>query len=233
MLMIKYKIKRNFENKKIYFSLSNNNDYIFDQYRFDPFINESINENINNIIDGDVSIFKSLNNEKVNFYFGELHNNNITYFFENNFTNNARKSFFILDLFDNYKQTNRNKLFEIYLSGIPENIFEYNIKNIEIPNNIEKNTLYGRFAFFNSKDGKLYPMSHNNVDINNELDVLFEIYLDFENKTFELTKTNFYEIINDIYNNKEQNTITNIPNKIPVFPDGKDFVVEQNNIRFI
>lgn len=231
MLTIKYKIKRDPQGNNIKFPISNNIDYITDEYRFNPFIEKNINQNINKITDGDTSIFKPTNIEKLYFYFGESQNNTVNYFFDNFISNKARKSFFLLEFFDNFKRTSRNKLFETYFIGVPETNFIYDIINIEVPNNINKEIIYGRFSFFNSNNGKMYQLSHN-TSINDELDVLFEINLNLENKNFELTKTNFYEIISEIYNTKEQSTVDASPNKKPQFPDGSNFVINQDNIEF-
>lgn len=159
------------------------------------FINESINNSINPVIDNEVYKFKYINYSPyiLYFMFGEnfidLINNNWTYSgFNNNDiimkSDSFRNSFIIMEIFDGFFPQNQDRVGVSYytkLGGRPEinlgpsvefegyssNQFSY----IYIPKYIiDKNTdnvqtYYVRFSFYNAKTGKV-QMFYNNKNGN-------------------------------------------------------------------
>lgn len=230
MLKIKHNIIRDYKDKFIKLPLNNINMGVNDEFMFESYINKQETININNIVDGDTSVFKNNSGDTITLYFsGDTSISNLGY--ENNLRIYSRKSFLLLELFDIVDINGRTKLFEYYISGIPKNDFIYNLDYLEIPNKLNYNNIYGRISFYNSKNGKIYQFSHNE-NINSELDVLFNIDLNINNKTFILNKNEFYYIDNETYNNVLQETISNTPNNKPIYPDGDRFVVDINNVKF-
>jgi hypothetical protein len=231
MLKIKYNFIRDFKDKTIKIPIDNKNSFIKDEFIFNSYIEKVKTESINEIIDGDFSIYKNLNDNDISFYFsGSTSINDIG--FENNQYPYAKKSFFLLEVFDKINPNVRNKIFNYYIPYIPINDFVYdNISDIEIPNNIVNDIYYGKFTFFNSKNGEIYQFSHSQI-ISSQEDILFDIHINKEDKTFEFTKFNFYNIDANTYNNTYKNTLNIKQNKLPTYPIGDSFIVNKDNIEF-
>ena len=108
MLIQKYKAKRDFKNKHITIPIYSSINNLESSNKYDDFIQEETNNNINNIIDYDTTLYG--NNHTILF---SLINFNPTDLFSN--SSAGRKSFILMEFYDDYKFSKRNLIFSQYL----------------------------------------------------------------------------------------------------------------------
>ena len=145
MLIQKYKAKRDFKNKHITIPIYSSINNLESSNRYDDFIQEETNKNINKIVDYDTSIFT--NNHDILLILSNLiHEENRLpdwgYTEEDVISSTGRKSFILLEFYDNYKISNRSLLFREYINGINYNLeYQFNSGDLSfnIPNNITSN----------------------------------------------------------------------------------------------
>lgn len=233
-MLIKHKIKRDFNNKFIKISLSNTNNILFDEDNYVDFINLHIENNVNPIEDGDTTIYKLDGFTIIDF------DMNTSLVYDSNDII-AKKSFFIIDFYAK-PETKSNLLFRGYINGLSEDMIymynntpDYKDLYIFIPNNISGDEFYCQFKLFYSGDGKLYPFKINNTPVENENQLFLKIIVDRVNKTFEFENSNnvLYEIVgNNTFVGKLQTKVDTLETKKPSFKDGNSFIINGNIIKF-
>lgn len=236
MLIQKYKAKRDFKNKHITIPIYSSINNLESSNRFNDFIQEETNKNINKIVDYDTSIFT--NNHPILLILSDLIIWGYTK--EDVISSTGRKSFILLEFYDNYKISNRNLLFREYINGINYDM-EYQFNSgklsLNIPNNITNN-LYLKCSFFNAKTGKFIQLSPT-TNIIKESDIFMSVELDLTNKKYNIKYNNInimnltLEKIDNIqYNNKLNETATISEFKKPNYPNGTQLTYTDNNISF-
>lgn len=245
MLIQKYKAKRDFKNKHITIPIYSSINNLESSNRFNDFIQEETNKNINKIVDYDTSIFT--NNHPILLILSDLipKVNRLPYWGyteEDVVSSTGRKSFILLEFYDNYKISNRNLLFREYINGINYNMeYQFNVGKlgINIPNNITNNLLYLKCSFFNAKTGKftqLSPTPTSTSNINKDSDIFMSVELDLTNKKYEIKynddKLTLEKINNTQYNDKLNETATISEFKKPNYPDGTQLTYDDNHIYF-
>lgn len=239
MLIQKYKAKRDFKNKHITIPIYSSINNLESSNRFNDFIQEETNKNINKIVDYDTSIFT--NNHPILLILSDLIIWGYTK--EDVISSTGRKSFILLEFYDNYKISNRNLLFREYINGINNHMkYQFNVGKlgINIPNNITSNLLYLKCSFFNAKTGKFTQLSPTHQDyINKESDIFMSVELDFTNKEYNIKYNNINisnltlnKIDNTQYNDKLNETATISEFKKPNYPDGTQLTYSDNEIYF-
>lgn len=244
MLIQKYKAKRDFKNKHITIPIYSSINNLESSNRFNDFIQEETNKNINKIVDYDTSIFT--NNHPILLILSNLNPKKIRlpywgYTEEDVISSTGRKSFILLEFYDNYKISNRNLLFREYINGINYDMeYQFNVGNlgINIPNNITNN-LYLKCSFFNAKTGKFTQLSPTS-NIIKESDIFMSVELDLTNKKYNIKYNNINiislilnKIDNDQYNDKLNETATISEFKKPNYPEGTQLTYSDNEIKFI
>ena len=243
MLIQKYKAKRDFKNKHITIPIYSSINNLESSNRFNDFIQEETNKNINKIVDYDTSIFT--NNHPILLILSNLipKKNRLPYWGyteEDVISSTGRKSFILLEFYDNYKFSNRNLLFREYINGINYNMeYQFNSGklNLNIPNNITSN-LYLKCSFFNAKTGKFIQLSPTS-NIIKESDIFMTVELNNQDKKYNI-KYNNVNIMNQIldridniqYNDKLNETATISENKKPIYPEGIQLTYTDNDIFF-
>lgn len=237
MLIQKYKAKRDFKNKHITIPIYSSINNLESSNRFNDFIQEETNKNINKIVDYDTSIFT--NNHPILLILSDLIIWGYTK--EDVISSTGRKSFILLEFYDNYKISNRNLLFREYINGINYDMeYQFNVGNlgINIPNNITNN-LYLKCSFFNAKTGKFTQLSPTS-NIIKESDIFMSVELDLTNKKYNIKYNNINiislilnKIDNDQYNDKLNETATISEFKKPNYPEGTQLTYSDNEIKFI
>ena len=232
MLIQKYKAKRDFKNKHITIPIYSSINNLESSNRFNDFIQEETNKNINKIVDYDTSIFT--NNHYILLILSDLIPE------EDVVSSTGRKSFILLEFYDNYKISNRNLLFREYINGINYNMeYQFNVGKlgINIPNNITNN-LFLKCSFFNAKTGKFTQLSPAS-NIIKDSDIFMSVELDLTNKKYNIKYNNInimnlilYKIDNTQYNNKLNETATISEFKKPNYPDGTQLTYNDNYIYF-
>lgn len=243
MLIQKYKAKRDFKNKHITIPIYSSINNLESSNRFNDFIQEETNKNINKIVDYDTSIFT--NNHPILLILSNLNPKKIRlpywgYTEEDVISSTGRKSFILLEFYDNYKISNRNLLFREYINGINYDMeYQFNVGNlgINIPNNITNN-LYLKCSFFNAKTGKFTQLSPTS-NIIKESDIFMSVELDLTNKKYNIKYNNINiislilnKIDNDQYNDKLNETATISEFKKPNYPEGTQLTYSDNEIYF-
>ena len=236
MLIQKYKAIRDFKNKHITIPIYSSINNLESSNRYDDFIQEETNNNINNIIDYDTSIFT--NNRTVSFILSNLipEEDRLPdwgYTEEDVVSSTGRKSFILLEFYDNYKFSNRSLLFREYINGINYDM-KYQFNSLNIPNNITSN-LYLKCSFFNAKTGKFIQLSPTE-NITKESDIFMTVELNIQDKEYniinELDKIVLYRIDNTQYNDKLNETATISEHKNPIYPEGTQLIYNDNDIYF-
>lgn len=254
-MSIKEVIKFNGNDVNLKFSLGQAIDLIDYQQQIDKLTEETKEELINPVIDYEVRRFKNnagLFSLKLSFYF--LNNNN---FITAGFTSdeirsnsdNMRKSFFILDFFDNFDNNTQTKIFTAYLTKILNGnelsgvkIPKYSIGAYATPNqfyylNIPESYLdkqtgstaiaYIRFSFYNAKTGKLSVFyNKDNQELKTPEKMYFKTTLNLIDKEWEFESTDeiAYELspLNS-YVSKVNDTYNNFNNEQQNYPEGTIF----------
>jgi len=245
MLIQKYKAKRDFKNKHITIPIYSSINNLESSDRFNDFIQEETNKNINKIVDYDTSIFT--NKHPILLILSDLipEEDRLPdwgYTEEDVISSTGRKSFILLEFYDNYKLSNRSLLFREYINGINNNLeYQFNSGDLSfnIPNNITSN-LYLKCSFFNAKTGKFTQLSPTpTLNINKESDIFMSVELDFTNKEYNIKYNNIdimdltlYKIDNTQYNDKLNETATISEFKKPNYPDGTQLTYSDNEISF-
>jgi len=237
MLIQKYKAKRDFKNKHITIPIYSSINNLESSNRFNDFIQEETNKNINKIVDYDTSIFT--NNHPILLILSDLIIWGYTK--EDVISSTGRKSFILLEFYDNYKISNRNLLFREYINGINHYMeYQFNVGKlgINIPNYITNN-LYLKCSFFNAKTGKFTQLSPTS-NIIKESDIFMSVELDLTNKKYNIKYNNINiislilnKIDNDQYNDKLNETATISEFKKPNYPEGTQLTYSDNEIKFI
>lgn len=243
MLIQKYKAKRDFKNKHITIPIYSSINNLESSNRFNDFIQEETNKNINKIVDYDTSIFT--NNHPILLILSDLipEEDRLPdwgYTEEDVISSTGRKSFILLEFYDNYKISNRSLLFREYINGINYNLeYQFNVGKlgINIPNNITNN-LFLKCSFFNAKTGKFTQLSPTS-NIIKESDIFMCVELDLTNKKYNIKYNNINimnlildKIDNTQYNNKLNETATISEFKKPNYPDGTQLTYSDNEIYF-
>lgn len=243
MLIQKYKAKRDFKNKHITIPIYSSINNLESSNRFNDFIQEETNKNINKIVDYDTSIFT--NNHPILLILSNLYPKKIRlpywgYTEEDVISSTGRKSFILLEFYDNYKISNRNLLFREYINGINYDMeYQFNVGNlgINIPNYITNN-LYLKCSLFNAKTGKFTQLSPTS-NIIKESDIFMSVELDLTNKKYNIKYNNINiislilnKIDNDQYNDKLNETATISEFKKPNYPEGTQLTYSDNEIYF-
>lgn len=233
MLIQKYKAKRDFKNKHITIPIYSSINNLESSNRYDDFIQEETNNNINNIIDYDTSIFT--NNRPILFNLSNLIPD-LGYTEEDVVSSTGRKSFILLEFYDNYKFSNRSLLFREYINGINDDM-KYQLLSLNIPNNITSN-LYLKCSFFNAKTGKFIQLSPTS-NIVKESDIFMTVELNILDKKYNIKYNNInimnqilYRIDNTQYNDKLNETATISEHKKPNYPEGIQLIYNDNDIYF-
>lgn len=244
MLIQKYKAKRDFKNKHITIPIYSSINNLESSNRFNDFIQEETNKNINKIVDYDTYIFT--NNNSILFILSDLipEEDRLSYWDyieEDVISSTGRKSFILLEFYDNYKISNRSLLFREYINGINYNLeYQFNSDelSLNIPNNITSNLLYLKCSFFNAKTGKFIQLSPTS-NIIKESDIFMNVELKLTNKKYNIKYNNINignltldKINNDQYNNKLNETATISEFKKPNYPDGTQLTYDDNEIKF-
>src|SRR5690606_10519610 len=237
MLIQKYKAKRDFKNKHITIPIYSSINNLESSNRFNDFIQEETNKNINKIVDYDTSIFT--NNHPILLILSDLIIWGYTK--EDVISSTGRKSFILLEFYDNYKISNRNLLFREYINGINHYMeYQFNVGKlgINIPNYITNN-LYLKCSFFNAKTGKFTQLSPTS-NIIKESDIFMSVELDLTNRKYNIKYNNINiislilnKIDNDQYNDKLNETATISEFKKPNYPEGTQLTYSDNEIKFI
>lgn len=239
MLIQKYKAKRDFKNKHITIPIYSSINNLESSNRFDDFIQEETNKNINKIVDYDTSIFTNKHSILLRLSDEEDRLLDWGYTEEDVISSTGRKSFILLEFYDNYKISNRNLLFREYINGINNNLeYQFNSGDLSfnIPNNITSN-LYLKCSFFNAKTGKFTQLSPTS-NINKESDIFMSVEF-LTNKKYNIKYNNsninnltLNKINNDQYNNKLNETATISEFKKPNYPNGTQLIYDDNEIKF-
>lgn len=248
-------------DKIIKIPLRNIIDFSGKQDVINNFIYNKENESINDIVDGEKYRYYSSTNYNLRFKFYntstseygyDLRYINFTDSELDSFNKNILNSFFIVEIFDDYKIETQTRLHIGYYSGslfLFENIDnrEESIDNREesiytINNNIEfgdyyisnsifiDNTqlVYIKYSFYNAKTGKIhlfYNEDNEAIQTEKKLYVLATL----SNMTKKYSKSgnvNLKELVDTSYTNKINNTINSIDNKKPTYPDGAIFNID-------
>jgi hypothetical protein len=266
-MLIKEQIKLNYNDMNLKFNLNSNTDLTGYQQEIDKYTTTKSDNLINPINDLEIKRFKLSKYTEIFFYFnnnGSYGNNYINAgFSQTEINSNAStilNSFYILDVYDSYNQYNQNKLGVIYMTKIYQNINNGIVTYTTLPtyyindgssqfyylnlpkyylNQFTGNTIsiYGKFSFFQAKDGVLKPF-YNDFNKNIPMNPIFEyvkIDVDLVNKTWNFNDyTNnkgnlltFYEIATSTSNNnyvdKINSDIETIDDVKPVYPIENNF----------
>jgi len=232
MCIIQHKIINNGKDKIIKIALTQPIDYLGYEESLDNFINETTNNNINDVDDSEKFKFKYLDsnkNNKINIYFKYYSGNTYDYnykfigFVEDDINFNKtsfKNSFYVIDVFDNYNTQIQNKVTSNYLTVLGNSInsnyiidYTGNSKQLSylyIPVNFIENvvtgntiTLYVRLSFYNAKTGKLHLFYNSeNEFLLTEEKYYYKILLDKTNKSFKYIVNNIDIIPLEVINNE-------------------------------
>lgn len=252
-MIIKEKIKRNFEDINIKININSTNNIYGEDQDINNYINKLSEDLINPINDGDVRFFNLSNNNlefKPLFYSleKEEYGSNFSYAGFNdfeivNYSLNLRNSFFIFEYFNDFRKKVRKKIFTNYYSklwklGLDD--FSYQnpiinntpeLINLLIPvDYINKQTnnfiLYYRIFFYNAKTGRIKLFYNDDIGINKEDGLFFKISINKNNNTWYSYNSpiNAKEFIkNDDYINLLNDNNETFDNIKPTYPNSQEF----------
>lgn len=248
MQIIKEKIKKTGGNINIKFPLNGSVVNSGDDENMENFITDQKKESINEPVDGDIIRFKLFENMTFgfSFYDGVNHYRSLSVA---GFTSEdmdrktpaVYKSFYMIELFDSYDSNIQNK---IYYGILPLNLLSdnsinttyktfsnYEISKLYIPAKLVKDfvwnqTLYVRFTFYNSIDGKFHVFyNENNSTKTGGLNQYFEIkaYETWKSFQFVNDTVSCIEFTDDNYVNRLNDTVTSNDTLTPSYPDSSEF----------
>jgi hypothetical protein len=166
----------------------------------------------------------------------------------NNKSESVLRSFYVMQVYDNFDTKNQNLLHSSYYGGFifmknktNVNNTNYSLNdtdeftNLYIPNyyfdDITGNTtqLYARFYFYCAKDGKLHVfLNQENASLKTDQQIFFEINIDIPNNTYDFTEgslLNIKESANSDYDDTINESINNQDNERPNYPSGTYFKI--------
>jgi len=168
-------------------------------------------------------------------------------------TTNFNNSFFILDFYDTFDINSQTKIFTTYLTkkgtvpiytigaAVNNQLYRWYVP-LSYINAQTGSTIIGyvKFSFYNSKTGMITPfMNADNIGITTPERVFFKSQLDLINKTWEILTASYPNIIikelvtNTLYNDKLNNTVTNMNNLQQNPPSGNTYDYKTNTYLII
>jgi hypothetical protein len=258
MPIIREKLRSIGQNLSLRIGFDSNNDLLGYQQEIDNLSEVTTLDLVNPVIDVEERKFKlnpNVDTSVFSFYFynGDYNISFINAGFTQNEIN-ARgntilNSFFILDFYDTYDVNTQTRIFRTYLTKIG-NIPQYTIKSstnnqlyywyvpVSYIEQFTGSTVtgYTKFTFYNAKTGKITLFYNlDNQTMTTPEKMYFKSKLNLVNKTWELLGTsspylNAKQLINETqYNNKINNTVTNINNIKQDYPTGDTYSYIDNN----
>ena len=163
----------------------------------------------------------------------------------------ARNSFYVMQVFDDFNEATQTKLHTGYFNGYDflnksggglSTDYTINSNNTEflsiyISNSFleEKNSqtidLYVKFLFYSAQSGKFYPFSKTSyTSITKQEDIYRKITINTSTFKYTINGSTFsaYEIYNPDYSTLINNTVSSIPVQKPVYPSGNTFTETGN-----
>lgn len=237
-------------------SLGNNDNFIGLQQEIDNLTSFTAIDLINSSNDEEKRKYKVVTTPTtptLTFYFysGATYGNN---FIKAGFTiaellqNNFFYSFFIIDLYDTYDINTQQKIFTTYLTKKGNTIPKYNISATTnqlyywyipesyINGNTGTTTAYAKLMFYNAKTGKVVTFYNKANESSIGADKIhFEVELNHIYKTWKFTSPNVnaYELVNEKYADKVNNTTDNVDNLKQVFPTGTTITYGGGSISYL
>lgn len=202
-MLIKERIKLNYNNMNLKFNLSSGNNLTGYQQEIDNYTNIKSDSLINPINDLEIKRFKLSHYTEIHFNYiknGTYNNNYLNAGFSqidiSEKSSALLSSFYIMDIYDSYNLYNQNKLGVIFMTKIYQNIRNGIITNTTTPIyyindnssqfyylNLPKHfinqisgttiTIYGKLSFFQAKDGVL-KLFYNNFNRNVPMNPIYE-----------------------------------------------------------
>ncbi|MFW6242812.1 MAG: hypothetical protein ACOC2W_01500 [bacterium] len=237
------KNNQNFINIKIPFS-SNDEMFGYEQ-EVDDLTTDKSNELINPAIDGDVRRFKSEVYHDITFKFYNGSDYESSYdvigMSDNDLdlrNQNILNSFYILDCYRSNNVMNRVRLFRTYVNNIIRDDHESKITTTDnkefnnwyvpinlINDNLDNGTFtcYTSLSFYNGVNGMLITFRDNT---NNDTPKLyFKTEINVIDKTWKIVDdvNTLHELVSESYDDKINNSISNLDNYRPNTPDGNIF----------
>jgi hypothetical protein len=272
MSIIKERIKSTNQDINLKITLDRNTNHIGYQQEIDKLTEQVKVDLTNPIIDNEVRRFKyktsTIFTSNIIFYFITNGNSYDNSFLSGaaNFTSkeisdksiNLRKSFFIMDFYDNFNYYDQNKFFTIYntqilnsevsnyipipkyrLSDNKINQFNYwYVPKRFIDNNLLSGNIiaegYIKFSFYNAKTGQISLFYNKyNESLSTAEKLYFKVKLDLLNMTWYFDEGSFqkaYQIpLNNLYSNKINDSVEKFDNKQQEYPDGNIFNPENGD----
>jgi len=254
MQLIKEKILfKSRQTQNIKFFLTADNSFGGLQENINDFVEEETGLSINNSEDAETYRYSPIGNISLNasFYSGGTYDDT---YVQAGFTTGETstrnevvlRSFFLLQVYDSTSPENQTLLHSGYFNGfdfLPLNTgnttYSYNndeefadlyLPNFYIDTLTATTTMYGKLSFYNAKTGKLdlfsiYSASTSNPPLpETDGDLYFEISLSADTFAYDVDTIYAYEIANDDYVDKINNTLTSFTNQKPTYPTGNTFL---------
>ena len=250
---MRIKIKQSNKDKKIVIPFGGVGNLLGYDDDINSLISNETDHSINNVTDLEVKRFKSFINSfsiTFNFWDGSSYQTQLAPLdfaanSLNTFSNEARNSFYVIQIFDSFDEDIQTKLHTGYFNGYDfirrsfgglstvytvDNITEFlsnYINNSFFEGKTGLITLYAKLFFYSAQSTKFYPFSYIQT-----ASTLQEIYIpvifDLEMYTYTYPTPNilFYEIPNLDYATLVNNTVQSIPIENSTFPTGNRFTTD-------
>lgn len=253
MSLIKEKIKFNNQNNSIKLNLINKKNVVGLQQSINNFIEQETGLSINPANDGeklrylpsaDVTYSFNFFNITANTFSTSLNNAGFTNEEISTINDSIIKSFYIVQIYDNFDSDNQTLLHTGYYNGFSwaleegsNSVYSFLNKNVEFTNYYFSNNfidtlsgqttnLYSRFYFYNAKNGRLQVfLNQNNENLTTEEKLYFTLTLNPVSKTYTYLSSTLLikETRNNLFIDKINNTLTSLNNEKQIFPSGNLF----------
>jgi len=156
------------------------------------------------------------------------------------------RSFYLMQVYDSTSSQNQTLLHTSYYNGFEFFTDNSNTLNYTATTALEftdlhiindfintisgSTTLYGKLSFYNAKTGELVlfsPYSASTASppaLESDSDLYFEISFSADSFSYEIDTIYAYEITNDDYVDKINNTLNSFTNQKPTYPTGNTFL---------
>lgn len=160
----------------------------------------------------------------------------------------ARNSFYIIQIFDTFDEATQTKLHTGYFNGYDfterstsglSTVYKVNndlteflnlyINNSFLEGKVSPLDVYAKFFFYSAQSGKFYPFASISTPTKQEdIYVKLSLNLNINSYTFSGSNINLFEITNPAYATSINDTATSLPVQKTSYPTGNTFTVDGN-----
>lgn len=254
---MKIQIKISDNDKNIQIPITGINNLLGYDDNIQSIVNGETDTSINSTSDLEVRRFKQSSGITITFYFWDGSNfiNELAPldFAANSIgatSNQAKNSFYLIQIFDTYDEAIQKKLHTGYFNGYDfltratdlETTYTFSntseFLDLYINNKFLENltgstvNVYAKYLFYSGQSSKFYPFypfSYQDT-ANKEEDIYQKIVLNLNNFNFNTSSFDVREITNPDYSTLINNTVSSIPVEKPKYPNGNTFTEDGNYI---